>query len=110
MKKFNILFVAVAGLLLFSGTRAEAQYWYRPGYHPGYYRPVVVAPVPVYPVYSYSVAYDVQTALRRRGYYHGPIDGILGPSSRAAIRRWQYDHRLAVTGGINRPLLRSLGL
>ncbi len=53
---------------------------------------------------------DVQLALRREGYYRGPIDGDLGPGSRAAIRDYQYNHRLPVTGRIDNYLLRSLGL
>jgi type IV secretory pathway VirB10-like protein len=32
---------------------------------------------------------QVQEALHRRGYYDGPIDGIFGPLTRAAIRRFQ---------------------
>lgn len=108
MKKITFLLIAGVGFLLGSGTRAEAQYWYRPWYH----RPVVVAPAPVpaYYPYSYSMACDVQIALKRRGYYRGPIDGDIGPSSRAAIRAWQYDRGLRITGYIDRPLLRSLGL
>ena len=33
----------------------------------------------------------VQTALARLGYYDGRIDGIFGPDSRAAIRRYQHE-------------------
>ena len=33
----------------------------------------------------------VQTALVRLGYYDGTIDGIFGPDSRAAIRRYQHE-------------------
>jgi hypothetical protein len=32
---------------------------------------------------------QVQEALHRRGYYDGPVDGIFGPMTRAAIRRFQ---------------------
>jgi peptidoglycan hydrolase-like protein with peptidoglycan-binding domain len=32
---------------------------------------------------------QVQEALHRLGYYDGPIDGIFGPSTRAAIRSFQ---------------------
>jgi len=32
---------------------------------------------------------NVQEALRQRGYYHGPVDGIFGARTRAAIRRFQ---------------------
>lgn len=33
----------------------------------------------------------VQTALVRLGYYDGKVDGIFGPDSRAAIRRYQHE-------------------
>ena len=35
---------------------------------------------------SRSVEIDVQRGLARRGYYRGPIDGDIGPGSRAGIR------------------------
>lgn len=31
----------------------------------------------------------IQKALHHRGYYQGPVDGIFGPRTRAAIRRFQ---------------------
>lgn len=57
-----------------------------------------------------GLAVDVQRALRRDGYYRGTIDGDIGAGTRAAIRQYQYDHRLEVTGRIDRSLLRSLDL
>jgi hypothetical protein len=36
--------------------------------------------------YWYGLATAVQTELARRGYYHGPIDGVIGSESREAIR------------------------
>jgi peptidoglycan hydrolase-like protein with peptidoglycan-binding domain len=52
----------------------------------------------------------VQRELRSRGYYNGEIDGAIGPRSRAAIRAYQADYGLDITGGITRELLDSLGL
>ena len=63
-----------------------------------------------YGSYSDSLAVDVQRELRRRGYYRGPIDGDIGPGSRAAIRGYQYDRGLSATGRIDSSLLRSLGI
>ena len=70
--------------------------------------------------YSYSyrsssssgdeLAVDVQRALARRGFYRGGIDGDIGPGTRAAIRAYQYNHGLEVTGRIDGTLLRSLGI
>lgn len=59
--------------------------------------------------YSRTVA-EVQRALARRGYYRGPIDGDIGPGSRAAIARYQADRGMRPTGQIDSRLLRSLGL
>ena len=57
-----------------------------------------------------SIEADVQRALRRFGYYRGSIDGDIGPRSRAAIREFQADTGLRVTGRIDGSLLRSLGI
>jgi hypothetical protein len=53
---------------------------------------------------------DVQSALAREGYYDGPIDGRLGNVTRKALRRYQADHGLDVTGGINRAVIEALQL
>ncbi|MEQ1860429.1 MAG: peptidoglycan-binding protein [Chthoniobacteraceae bacterium] len=58
--------------------------------------------------YNNSLATDVQSALRRKGYYRGAIDGDIGPASRAAIRAYQRAHGLSATGRIDSALLRSL--
>lgn len=59
---------------------------------------------------SNSIDVAVQRSLARRGYYHGPIDGDIGPASRRAIARYQDDRGLRVTGSIDSSLLRSLDL
>jgi hypothetical protein len=51
---------------------------------------------------------SVQRALARRGYYRGPIDGDIGPGSRAAIRDYQADRGLPISGRIDRRLIDSL--
>lgn len=40
----------------------------------------------------------VQRALSHLGYYDGRPDGIFGPDTRAAIRRWQYEEHEPMTG------------
>ncbi len=60
--------------------------------------------------YSDDLAVDVQRSLARRGYYRGAIDGDVGPGTRAAIRAYQYNRGLEVTGRIDGTLLRSLGI
>lgn len=57
---------------------------------------------------SSSLEANVQRALRRKGYYNGPVDGDIGYGSRAAIRAYQDDHGLRVTGRIDSALIRSL--
>lgn len=103
--------------------RSYRPYPYFYGYSPySYYaRPAIGLSFSTGPVYSSyyrsesrddddDLAIDVQRALARRGYYHGAIDGDVGPGTRGAIREYQYRNRLEVTGRIDRSLLRSLGL
>ncbi len=48
------------------------------------------------PAQGRQLVAGTQSGLKRMGYDPGPIDGILGPRTRAAIRAYQKDHRLAV--------------
>ncbi len=57
-----------------------------------------------------SVVEAVQGELARRGYYAGDMDGISGPATAEAIRRFQTDVRLRVTGEANQATLFALGL
>jgi len=65
---------------------------------------------PVYSDDGTSVAAEVQLILAKRGYYHGDVDGVIGPMSQDAIARYQANHGLAVTGVIDGGLLNSLGI
>jgi hypothetical protein len=80
----------------------------RPYYEPR--REIYIEPAPRSYYGARPIEADVQLALRRNGYYYGPIDADLGPGTRAAIRDYQYDRRLPITGRIDTYLLRSLGL
>ncbi len=40
----------------------------------------------------------LQLALSQRGLYHGPLDGIAGPQTRRATKRFQRRHRLQIDG------------
>jgi peptidoglycan hydrolase-like protein with peptidoglycan-binding domain len=44
------------------------------------------------------------------GLYQGPVDGDLGRGTRGAIRAFQAENDLAVTGSLDRPTVRALGL
>ncbi len=66
------------------------------------------------PYYQYSaqdyndVTVAVQQALTQLGYYHGPVDGVVGPQTETAIRWFQSVDRLPVTGQIDSATLRAL--
>lgn len=51
-----------------------------------------------------------QIALRDRGYYNGPINGQMTMATRSAIRNFQRDRNIAVTGEINLRTARELGI
>ena len=51
---------------------------------------------------------SVQVAMAKIGYYPGPIDGIFGPESRAAIRRLQHELQLPLTGYLTAAQARKL--
>jgi hypothetical protein len=53
---------------------------------------------------------DVQDVLSRKGYYHGQIDGAVGPETRHALLRYQSDKGLEPSGTLTNETLRSLGL
>lgn len=86
---------------------APYAYYYAPA---PYYCEPASRPVVVGREVGGDVVVDVQRALARRGYYRGVIDGDLGPRSRAAIRSWQADCGLPVTGQLDARTLRSLAL
>jgi hypothetical protein len=52
----------------------------------------------------------VQRRLARDGYYHGSIDGVIGPGTRSAVRAFERNNGLPVDGLIDRQLLRTMGL
>jgi hypothetical protein len=105
------------------------RYWGRPYWGPRYYRPwygprvvvgvppIVVAPrVVARPVaysgvaYAGSVVVAAQARLQRLGYYRGAVDGSFGPLTAEAIRGFQVDNGLPVTGDLDARTQRSLGL
>ena len=48
---------------------------------------------------------QVQEALARAGYYHGAVDGSVGPATRNALRQYQRSHGLDVTGRVDRGVI-----
>ena len=53
---------------------------------------------------------SVQNELAKRGYYGGSVDSMYNDATRTALRRFQTDQHLAVTGRINEATLRALQL
>lgn len=91
----------------------NAGYWYPAwGYDPGAaYYPYDG------PIYTGStsrrvdqVIADVQSVLQQEGYYHGEVDGLLGPLTRDALSSYQSAQGLEPTAAIDQPTLESLGL
>lgn len=72
-----------------------------------FFYPYPYYPYPYYGYYPYGYGYygynnygygngssvvELQRRLARAGYYHGRIDGIMGPQTRRALRAYQRDH------------------
>src|SRR5262249_7790314 len=60
---------------------------------------------------SAASAMDIRSAqreLKDRGYYSGPVDGVLGTGTEGALRAYQRDRGLKVTGRLDSPTVRSL--
>jgi len=95
----------------------SASYGYYPyGYYGGY-------PYSYYGGYANSYSYyrpgyvnddatvaAVQRRLGELGYYHGVVDGVIGPQTRAAIAAFESRHGMMVDGVITTPLLDRMGL
>jgi Putative peptidoglycan binding domain len=81
----------------------------------GYYTPYYLGAYDYdYPYSNYTasdygdVILAVQQALAQLGYYHGPVDGVIGPQTEKAIRWFQSADHLPVTGEIDSATLRAL--
>jgi hypothetical protein len=68
------------------------------------------------PIYGYDgespeqIVAGVQAALQERGYYQWAVDGRMGPLTRAALARYQRDHGLPISSGLDPATLGSLGI
>ena len=75
-------------------------------YDDGDYSDAQTSPSEVTPSEQTIVA--VQNELAKLGYYHGQIDGIVGPETRKAISWFQSVDKLSVSGRIDDPTLKAL--
>lgn len=80
------------------------------GYSSGYYASYPYRYGAAYRGYNGSIVARVQARLSRAGYYAGPIDGVMGPRTRYAIRAYEHRHGLPVDGRIDGRLLATMGL
>lgn len=73
---------------------------------------VVVAPRPVVVQRvvrtNGSLMASVQSQLRNLGYYDGAVDGVFGPMTSNALRRYQTDYGLVITGRLDEATIQSL--
>jgi hypothetical protein len=79
------------------------------GYDYGYYAPRTTVYV-ARGINDDATVAAVQRRLARGGYYHGSIDGVIGPGTRSAVRAFEQNNGLPVDGVIDRQLLRTMGL
>jgi hypothetical protein len=61
-------------------------------------------------ILSQDTIVAVQRELSRLDYYHGPIDGVNGPQTAKAVRKFQSVDQLSVTGQIDGLTLKALGI
>ena len=57
-----------------------------------------------------QVVADVQSVLQEQGYYHGEVDGLVGPLTQEALAAYQSNAGLEQTAAIDQPTLESLGI
>jgi len=61
-------------------------------------------------VYGRSTVRKVQQTLNNRGFHAGPVDGVMNPGTRSALRDFQKSENLEATGMLNEQTLAALGM
>ncbi|HSE98994.1 MAG TPA: peptidoglycan-binding domain-containing protein [Blastocatellia bacterium] len=74
------------------------------------YSPIVSTPMVQTVLTSVDSIRAAQTVLRDRGYYNGPINGTMNFQTRNALRRFQQDRNLPVTGDLDLRTAQALGI
>jgi peptidoglycan hydrolase-like protein with peptidoglycan-binding domain len=95
-----------AAVLTGTGTEIPIRMIIRTTGDDGDYSDAQTSPPEVAPSEQITVA--VQKELAKLGYYHGRIDGIVGPETRKAISWFQSVDKLSVSGRIDDPTLKAL--
>jgi hypothetical protein len=86
----NVVFIGGFGFPWWWGWGAAYPYGYYGDYNYGYYGSGYG-----YGGSSGSTVAELQSRLASAGYYHGDVDGIMGPATRRAIRAYERDHGYA---------------
>lgn len=60
--------------------------------------------------YSQETVREVQQALKEKGHDPGPIDGVMGPNTRQALRAFQKEENLKGTGTLDQDTAQKLGV
>ena len=71
---------------------------------------VVTLAMLVVPAQDAELITKVQSALKDKGLDPGPIDGLMGPRTSRALRDFQIQNDIQVTGEINKETLDRLGI
>jgi peptidoglycan hydrolase-like protein with peptidoglycan-binding domain len=53
---------------------------------------------------------NIQEALKEKGFDPGPIDGVIGPMTRQALKNFQQANNLKATGTVDAETARELGV
>jgi hypothetical protein len=71
---------------------------------------LISAPLALQAAQGSSNVKKAQQELKDKGYYQGPIDGLIGPESLSAIRKYQRAEHLPVTGRLDSKTATGLGV
>ena len=52
--------------------------------------------------------HEAQAWLKAFGFYHGPLDGVSGPLTATAVKRYRIARRMDETGGLDRSVLKQV--
>jgi len=107
-KQHYIVIVLVGGGYYYH----DAGYWCPAwGYDPNYERYDYDGPIYTYGnLLPDQVIINVQRVLQQLGYFTGDLNGSLGVDTRRALSAYQQDYGLDVTGVVDEPTVRALGL
>lgn len=101
MKKINQFWIALVSVLLGAVLLAGVAVWLMPP-----------AAEEVWSQFGSTgtEVRQIQTALKRQGYYNGAVDGVFGSATQTAVRKFQAAKGLAVDGICGSATLSALGI